>query len=157
MAALLHYFPDASAFLKERTLENKWTKQKEIIEYLESKDIKEILAYAEGSEQTGLKEGSIENAEFICADSTDTQNNILKESDVVILDPPRKGITQELANKIAENGVENIVYVSCSPDTLARDIKQFTELGYKCEEATPFDMFPFTAHTEVVVALSKRG
>ena len=115
----------------------------------------EIVPEAIENAKINAKTNNIENAEFICADSTDTQNGILKNSDVVILDPPRKGITEELANKIAESGVENIVYVSCSPDTLARDIKQFTELGYKCEEATPFDMFPRTGHIETIVSLSK--
>ena len=114
----------------------------------------EIVSEAIENAKINAKINNIENAEFICADSTDTQNNVLKESDVVILDPPRKGITQELAKKIAERGVENIVYVSCSPDTLARDIKQFTELGYTCEEATPFDMFPRTSHIECAVRLT---
>ncbi len=113
----------------------------------------EIVPEAIENAKINAQINNIENAEFICADSTDTQNGILKNSDVVILDPPRKGITEELANKIAESGVENIVYVSCSPDTLARDIKWFKELGYTCEEATPFDMFPRTGHIENIVRL----
>ncbi|MBQ4116396.1 MAG: 23S rRNA (uracil(1939)-C(5))-methyltransferase RlmD [Clostridia bacterium] len=117
----------------------------------------EIVPEAIENAKINAKINNIENAEFICADSTDTQNNVLKESDVVILDPPRKGITEELANKIAESGVENIVYVSCSPDTLARDIKWFKELGYTCEEVTPFDMFPRTGHVESVVRLTRHN
>ncbi len=116
----------------------------------------EIVPEAIENAKINAKINNIENAEFICADSTDTQNGILKNSDIVILDPPRKGITEELANKIAESGVKNIVYVSCSPDTLARDIKWFKELGYTCEEATPFDMFPRTGHVETVALLSRQ-
>ena len=100
---------------------------------------------------------NITNAEFKCADSTDTQKGILKESDVVILDPPRKGVTKELIEKISESDVKRVVYVSCSPDTLARDVKRFMELGYTCDEVTPFDMFPRTGHVESVVCLTQRN
>ena len=102
------------------------------------------------------KNEHFKNAEFICADSTDTSNNILKNTDVVILDPPRKGITKELAEKISESNIKRIVYISCSPDTLARDVKWFTELGYTCSDVTPFDMFPRTGHVETVVLMSRK-
>ncbi|MBQ6701367.1 MAG: 23S rRNA (uracil(1939)-C(5))-methyltransferase RlmD [Clostridia bacterium] len=115
----------------------------------------EIVPEAIENAKLNAKLNGITNAEFICADSTDTQDNILNDSDVVILDPPRKGITQELADKISQSSVDRIVYVSCSPDTLARDVKYFTELGYICTEATPFDMFPRTSHVETVVLLSR--
>jgi 23S rRNA (uracil1939-C5)-methyltransferase len=116
----------------------------------------EIVPEAIENAKVNADINGITNADFICADSTDTQNNILKESDVVILDPPRKGITRELAEKIAEVGVPRVVYVSCSPDTLARDVKWFEELGYTCSDVTPFDMFPRTGHVESVVCLTRR-
>ncbi len=116
----------------------------------------EIVPDAIENAKLNAEINNIKNADFICADSTDTQNGILKESDVVILDPPRKGITKELAVKIAENRVESVVYVSCSPDTLARDVKIFNELGYTCTEVTPFDMFPRTGHVENVVHLTRK-
>ena len=115
----------------------------------------EIVPEAIENAKLNAEINSISNAEFICADSSDTQNNVLQNSDVVILDPPRKGITKELAEKIAESNVSNIVYVSCSPDTLARDVKWFKELGYNCEEVFPFDMFPKTGHIECVLRLCR--
>lgn len=115
----------------------------------------EIVPEAIENARINAEINGIKNAKFICADSTDTQNGILQGSDVVILDPPRKGITQELADKISESGVKNIVYVSCSPDTLARDVKYFTSLGYTCDSVTPYDMFPRTGHIENVCAIKK--
>lgn len=116
----------------------------------------EIVPEAIENAKINMQINGIENAEFICADSTDTSNNILKNTDVVILDPPRKGITKELAEKIAESNIKRIVYISCSPDTLARDVKWFTELGYTCGDVTPFDMFPRTGHIENVVCLTRK-
>ena len=116
----------------------------------------EIVPEAIENAKVNAEINNVTNASFICADSTDTQSNVLKESDVVILDPPRKGITRELAEKIAEVGVPRVVYVSCSPDTLARDVRWFAELGYTCSDVTPFDMFPRTGHVESVVCLTRR-
>ena len=115
----------------------------------------EIVPEAIENAKLNAEINNISNAEFICADSSDTQNNVLQNSDVVILDPPRKGITKELAEKISESNVSNVVYVSCSPDTLARDVKWFKELGYNCEEVFPFDMFPRTGHIECVLRLCR--
>ncbi len=116
----------------------------------------EIVPEAIENAKINAEINGIKNASFICADSTDTQNGILQNTDVVILDPPRKGITQELADKINESSIKSIVYVSCSPDTLARDIKYFVSLGYTCESVTPYDMFPRTGHIESVVSLTRR-
>ena len=116
----------------------------------------EIVPEAIENAKINMQLNNIENAEFICADSSDTSNNILKNTDVVILDPPRKGITKELAEKISESKVNRIVYISCSPDTLARDVKWFIELGYTCGDVTPFDMFPRTGHVETVILLSRK-
>lgn len=115
----------------------------------------EIVPEAIENAKINAQINGIENATFICADSTDTQNGILANTDVVILDPPRKGITTELADKINESNVKTIVYVSCSPDTLARDVKYFIELGYSCNEVTPYDMFPRTSHIENVCIIKK--
>ena len=116
----------------------------------------EIVPEAIENAKINAEINGIKNANFICADSTDTQNGILNDTDVVILDPPRKGITKELADKIAKSGIKNIVYVSCSPDTLARDVKYFSELGYSCNEVTPYDMFPRTSHIESICLISKK-
>ena len=117
----------------------------------------DIVPEAITNAKANAKTNGIDNAVFICADSTDTQDDILKKTDVLILDPPRKGITKELADKIKKSEIENVIYVSCSPDTLARDVKYFNELGYKCNEVTPFDMFPRTSHVESVVLITRCG
>jgi 23S rRNA (uracil1939-C5)-methyltransferase len=75
--------------------------------------------------------------------------------DVVILDPPRNGCDEKLLNTIAEAKAKKIVYVSCDPATLARDIKILIELDYEFIEATPVDMFPHTMHVETVVLMSR--
>lgn len=100
----------------------------------------------------------ISNARFICADASKAADELKQEGmkpDVVILDPPRKGCDSALIHTINEMNPERIVYVSCDPATLARDLKIFDELGYKTLEVTPVDMFPRTAHVESVARLQR--
>ena len=75
--------------------------------------------------------------------------------DVLSIDPPRAGCEQPLLEAVVKAAPERIVYVSCDPATLARDIKWLGEHGYEFKEATPCDMFPWTGHVECVVLLSK--
>ena len=75
--------------------------------------------------------------------------------DVVTVDPPRKGLAPEVIGTIAAMGPERVVYVSCDPATLGRDVKRFAELGYRAVRACAVDMFPGTRHVETVVLLSK--
>ena len=74
-------------------------------------------------------------------------------ADVVFLDPPRAGCEEELLSAVVQAEPDRIVYVSCDPATLARDIKYLTENGYEFKEATPVDMFPHTGHVETVCCL----
>lgn len=100
----------------------------------------------------------IENARFICADAGEAAEKLLAEGkrpEVIILDPPRKGCSEQTVRAAAKMAPDRIVYVSCDPATLARDCAAFKELGYEVEEATPVDLFPRTAHVETVVLLSK--
>jgi len=86
----------------------------------------------------------------------DDPNKIMIErADVAILDPPRAGCDERLLETVVKVGPERIVYVSCDPATLARDIKYLTANGYKFVEATPVDMFPHTGHCEVVSLLQR--
>ena len=78
------------------------------------------------------------------------------ENATVILDPPRKGSTPELITYLAERNFDRIVYVSCNPDTLARDCAFFRKLGYNIGAVTPVDMFPRTGHVESVVCLTRK-
>ncbi len=105
------------------------------------------------------KRNGIENAEFLAADAGDPQNILgLTKGvvpDVVIIDPPRKGSTRELAECLADLGVERVVYVSCDADTLARDCTYFAENGYIIGDVQPVDMFPRTGHVECVAVLKR--
>ena len=78
------------------------------------------------------------------------------KADIVVVDPPRAGCDKKLLETIAQIGPERLVYVSCDPATLARDIKILISLGYNAEEYTVFDMFPRTGHVESVVCLSRK-
>lgn len=75
--------------------------------------------------------------------------------DVAVLDPPRSGCEEGVLKSLAENMIKRIVYVSCNPSTMARDLKILTELGYETEEVQPVDMFPHTHHVECVVLMSR--
>ena len=79
----------------------------------------------------------------------------IEKADVVILDPPRKGCDEALLKAVVETEADRIVYVSCDPATLSRDIKYLVENGYEYVKGTPVDMFPHTGHVETVALLSK--
>lgn len=117
----------------------------------------EIIPEAIEDAKFNAKNNRIENARFICADASSAAEQLAKENikaDTVIVDPPRKGCAKEVIEIIANNfSPENVVYVSCDPATLARDIKIFDELGYKLKEYTPADLFPRTSHVETVCCL----
>ena len=111
----------------------------------------------------------IVNARYVCGKAeeelpkmVDPKSELKDESlrvmhaDVVILDPPRAGCEQPLLEAVVKAAPERIVYVSCDPATLARDIKWLGEHGYEFKEATPYDMFPWTGHVETVVLLSHK-
>lgn len=100
----------------------------------------------------------ITNARFICGDASSAAKQLRDEGlkpDVVILDPPRKGCGEELVKAVSQMLPSRVVYVSCDPATLARDLKFFTQLGYEPKEITPCDMFSRTAHVESVVLITK--
>lgn len=119
----------------------------------------EIVPQAVEDAKFNAKQNEISNARFICADATEAASKLAREgigTDVVIVDPPRKGCTAELIDTICNKfSPERVVYVSCDVATLARDIKIFDSFGYKLEEYTPVDLFPRTAHVETVVLMSR--
>ena len=107
----------------------------------------------------------ISNAKFYTGDAKCTENllaNAEKElgkkikPDVIILDPPRAGCAKELIEYVSRLNPERIVYVSCNPTTLARDVKLFMPLGYTCDKVKAFDLFPLTGHVESVVCLTRQ-
>ncbi len=100
----------------------------------------------------------IDNAEFF-ADRVETRLPALVESglrpDVVILDPPRRGVDPAVLDAVAAAGVSRLVYVSCNPSSLARDLAYLDRVGYETRMVQPVDMFPHTSHVECVVLLER--
>lgn len=114
-------------------------------------------AAVENAKANAIRNG-IENVEFIVGAAEDVVPKWLKDHqkpDVVVLDPPRKGADPAVLDAILQMAPERIVYVSCKPSTLARDVKILCENGYQLVEVTPVDMFPHTGHVETVVKLEK--
>ena len=119
----------------------------------------EVVSAAVDCARENAARNGVSNAEFFCADAGDRET-ILRAAggvrpDVVVIDPPRKGSTKELVECLASLDVPKIVYVSCDPNTLARDCAWFREAGYSIGNVTPVDMFPRTGHVESVVSLTR--
>ncbi len=118
----------------------------------------EIVPEAIEDAKINAELNGIDNAEFICADAERAEEIIREKGigiDVMIVDPPRKGMSPETVKRIVSISPKKLVYVSCDPATLARDCALLNENGYQTVEATPVDLFPRTAHVESVVLLSK--
>ena len=119
----------------------------------------EVVPEAVENAKENAGRNGIENASFICADAGGDilTSDALEGADVIITDPPRKGCSPALLEKIASLSPRALVYVSCNPDTLARDCKIMEKHGYTVKEAFPFDLFPRTGHVESVVLMSRGG
>lgn len=118
----------------------------------------EIVPAAIRDAKENAERNGVTNAEFFCGDAADTAAELAAQGlrpDVITVDPPRKGLAPEVAASAAAMGPERIVYVSCDPGTLGRDVKLFAEQGYRAVRAAAVDMFPGTRHVETVVLLSK--
>ena len=118
----------------------------------------EVVPQAVEDAVRNATENGITNARFMAADAAKAAKQLAREGwhpDVVVLDPPRKGCDAALIDTVVQMAPERVVYVSCDPATLARDLKRFSEQGYCTKSVTPVDMFPRTAHVECVVRLSK--
>ena len=99
----------------------------------------------------------IKNCDFICGDVFDVLDkaSMLESPDVIVVDPPRVGMMPDAVQKIASYGVDQIVYISCNPKSLAKNLSQFTLYGYEVSYIKPFDNFPMTKHVETVVLMSR--
>ena len=105
------------------------------------------------------RHNGVKNARFFAADATRWIREAAaagEKADVIFMDPPREGSTPEFLASVARMTPRRVVYVSCNPVTLARDLATLTKLGYKAEGFTPVDMFPHTEHIETVVLLSHK-
>ena len=127
-----------------------------------SKNIKKVIGI-ENVESSTLAakltsyENSIQNVEFVNGKVEKELPKILKRENIgaIVFDPPRRGIEEIALKSVIKNKIEKIVYISCNPATFARDVKILTENGYVLKKITPVDMFPQTAHIEVVGLLEK--
>ena len=118
----------------------------------------EIVPPAIADARENAERNGIGNAEFFCGDASDIAAKLEAEGlrpDVITVDPPRKGLAPDVIASIAGMAPERVVYVSCDPATLGRDVKLFATFGYQAKRAAAVDMFPGTAHVETVVLLSK--
>ena len=118
----------------------------------------EIVPPAIADARENAERNGIGNAEFFCGDASDIAAKLEAEGlrpDVITVDPPRKGLAPDVIASVAGMAPERVVYVSCDPATLGRDVKLFAGLGYQAERAAAVDMFPGTAHVETVCLLSK--
>ncbi|MFY9276022.1 MAG: methyltransferase domain-containing protein, partial [Clostridium sp.] len=104
------------------------------------------------------KLNDIDNVEFIVGKTEEVFPRMTKEgitANKIVLDPPRKGSDQDTLEAIVKLNPERIVYVSCNPSTMARDVKYLVGNGYRVMEVQPVDMFPHTAHVECVIEIQK--
>ena len=118
----------------------------------------EIVPEAVQDAQANAARNQVDNARFLCGDAGEAAFQLAAEGvrpQVICVDPPRKGLAPEVPEILASMAPDRIVYVSCDPATLARDVKRFGELGYPAVKARAVDLFPRTAHVETVVLLSK--
>ena len=118
----------------------------------------EIVPEAIDDAWQNAKSNGVENVEFFCGDAKETAAELARRGlrpDVICVDPPRKGLAPEVVEAAAAMSPRRIVYVSCDPATLGRDVKRFAEHGYTAVRAAAVDLFPKTAHVETVVLLSK--
>lgn len=112
----------------------------------------EVIPEAVENARENAMINGIENARFVCGDANSAE---LERADIIIVDPPRKGCSPELISRICELSPRAVIYVSCNPDTLARDCALFEKSGYGTDTVYPFDLFPRTGHVESVVCLSR--
>ena len=115
----------------------------------------EIVEEAVEAARRNAAENGLDNCEFIAGDVLKVLDDIEEKPDMIILDPPRDGIHPKALPKILRYGVEQIVYISCKPTSLVRDLEAFLESGYRVVKAVAVDQFPWTANVETVCLLTR--
>ena len=118
----------------------------------------EIVPEAIEDARENARRNGIENVEFFCGDAAQLAADFARRGlrpDVICVDPPRKGLAPEVIAAAAQMAPQRVVYVSCDPGTLGRDVKRFAEYGYRVQRAAVCDLFPGTRHVETLVLLSK--
>ena len=118
----------------------------------------EIVPDAVRDAKINAEANHVSNIDFFCMDASKGAQAILRskiKADAMIIDPPRKGCSKDTIDAIVKIAPRRLVYVSCDPATLARDVKILSEAGYVLESVQPVDMFPHTTHIETIVLLQK--
>lgn len=119
----------------------------------------EVNRDAVADAKVNAEENGIKNAAFYAADAGEFMNEMARRherADVVMLDPPRAGCSQKFLTSLLTLAPRRMVYISCNPETLARDLHTLVRGGYEVKKIQPVDMFPYTSHVETVVSLKKR-
>ena len=115
----------------------------------------EIVEEAVEAAKKNAAANGLDNCEFIAGDVLKVLDEVEEKPDMIVLDPPRDGIHPKALPKIIKYAVDHIVYISCKPTSLVRDLEVFLENGYRVDKAVAVDQFPWTANVETVVLLSK--
>ncbi len=118
----------------------------------------EIVPEAIADAEPNAERNGIENAHFLAASARTGLPALLEKAgrpDVVVLDPPRAGLSQKIVRRVIECEAKRIVYVSCNPTTLAPNAAQLVEAGYRLRRVKPVDMFPQTPHIECVALFER--
>ncbi|MGM9618297.1 MAG: 23S rRNA (uracil(1939)-C(5))-methyltransferase RlmD [Oscillospiraceae bacterium] len=118
----------------------------------------EIVPEAIRDAEENRVRNAVENAEFFCGDAGAVAAKLAAEGlrpDVITVDPPRKGLAEDVVESIVRMEPGKVVYVSCDPATLGRDVRRFADFGYVARRAAAVDLFPGTQHVETVVMLTK--
>ena len=113
----------------------------------------EILEEAVEAAKENAKLNELGNCEFIAGDVLKVLDTLEEKPDLIVLDPPRDGVHPKALSKIIDYGVDRIVYISCKPTSLARDLVVLQDRGYKVEKVCAVDMFSQTPHVECVVLM----
>lgn len=116
----------------------------------------EIVEEAVEAAKINAELNGLDNCEFIAGDVLKVIDDIAEKPDFIVLDPPRDGIHPKALQKIIDYGVDRIVYISCKPTSLARDLDTLIEQGYRMERVTAVDQFPGTGHVETIVLLQRK-
>lgn len=116
----------------------------------------EIVEEAVEAARENAALNGLDNCEFIAGDVLKVLDELEEKPDLIILDPPREGVHPKALGKILAYGVDRIVYISCKPTSLARDLERFLEEGYRAERVVCCDMFPWTRNVETVCLLGRR-
>ncbi|HES9575654.1 23S rRNA (uracil-5-)-methyltransferase RumA [Streptococcus pneumoniae] len=118
----------------------------------------EVIPEAVENSKKNAQLNNISNAHYVCDTAENAMKNWLKDGiqpTVILVDPPRKGLTESFIKASSQTGANRIAYISCNVATMARDIKLYQELGYELKKVQPVDLFPQTHHVETVALLSK--